>query len=67
MTVVDDVEAKIDEIDVKVSFIKKLADEANDPLWLAGDAGYAKFKSITDVQALILETLAGELAVLTGG
>ncbi|GAG86865.1 unnamed protein product [marine sediment metagenome] len=64
-TVVDDVEAKINEIVVKISFVKTLAGKANDPLWLAGDAGYAQFKVIADVQTVLLEVLAGELKVLT--
>ncbi len=67
MTVVDDVTTKIGEIEVKVTFLKTLAGKANNPQWLPGDAAFTAFKSISDVQAVLLETLAAELAVLTGG
>ena len=65
MTVVDDVKSKCSEIEVKTTFIKTLGGKANDTLWLPGDAGYAYFKTIADVQVVLLETLAGELQALT--
>ena len=66
MTVVDDVKSKCEEIEVKVTFVKTLAGKAKDPLWLAGDAGYAQFKVIVDVQSDLLVILAGELQALVG-
>ncbi len=66
LTIVDDVEAKCDEISVKVTFVKTLAGKANDALWLAGDVGYVQFKVIADVQSDLLATLAADLQALTG-
>ena len=66
MTVVDDVHAKYEEILVKLRWIRRMSNArtAGDPLWVAGDAGYAQYKVIVDVQSNLLTALADELEAL---
>ena len=61
MTVVDDVHAKLLEIETKIMFVKTMAGKATDSLWVDGDGGYVALKSICDVQSNLLTTLADEL------
>ena len=66
MVVTDDVIAKCLEIEAKINFIMKRVENAEEPLWVAGDIDYAKFKSISKVQADAIVVLVGELQILTG-
>lgn len=66
LSVVEQIRAKCEEIDVEYKFIQKLAGTAGDPEWPDGDADYAHFKGVADAHSDELATLVAALQALTG-
>ena len=61
MTIIEDVIAKCEEIEVQVTFIKTLAGKARDPKWAENDPEYAHVLAVYTNAKAQLETLIGEL------
>ncbi len=65
MTVVEDVFAKIEEIEAQIEYCHQMCMNASEDYWPVGDPGYTDFKAICLPISQDIVTLVAELNVLT--
>ena len=64
MALIEDIQAKCDEIETASTFVKTLAGKATDPQWIVVDPGYMKLKEMAKIAAQTVVTKAQELEAL---
>lgn len=64
MTLIEDIQAKCEEIETASTFVKTLAGKANDPQWVTVDPDYTNLKEMAKIAAQTVVTKAQELEAL---